>query len=115
MAPSPSIIGAEEKQAGNRRVEFASLECAVARTVQHRGEAIAVEQPCEPLTVFGVTGNDARTLQPEVAGLANAEHAAGILPLEVSQRMLPGDSGNAGNQQRQRRNGSGVGFDFVAP
>ncbi len=84
------------------RGQFALPERAVAGAIQHRGELLFREEPCQGHAVFGVAGQNARPLEPEVFGLTDADDPAGILRGEVGHGVVARHAGYAGNQQRQR-------------
>src|SRR5262245_40087672 len=78
------------------RIEFARLEGAVADTVEHRAEAESIEQAPQSVGILGILSDDARPAQPPSSHRPNADDLAGIFAMEIMERVVPGNAGDAG-------------------
>ena len=60
------------------RIQLARFQRTTSCAVEHGGELMFFEQPCEGVGVFGVAGHDARSIQSPSILLPNADHLSRI-------------------------------------
>ena len=84
-------------------VELARFQGTVADAVQHRAKTERAKEIAQRPAVLGVHGHDPRTVELPGLPRPGAEHLTGITSLEVGQGVVPGDAGDACNQQWKRK------------
>src|SRR5437763_17150961 len=102
-AVGPRLLGdgsraLDIEHARHLRIELARFQGTIADAVQHRAKTKRAKEIAQCPAVLGVNGHDAWTVK--LAGLPRpgAEYLIGITPLEVGQRVVSGDTGDACNQ-----------------
>ncbi len=91
------------KSPGDLRFELTRFQRAVPGAVENRSEPVPFKQFLQRAKILDRQIENVRRGKPDGVGRKNSKNAPRKAGLKIRQRVIPGDSGDSGDQKRKRR------------